>query len=103
MPKYTISDTIKRVHVLKQQVGAPKSRRSAKECVKTHLPNTRASKMNGAYSIYRYLTFASKKQRVGGCGHFSEDDTWVELKECLLLILIEVAIIQVSILGADEE
>jgi len=40
---------------------------------------------------------------VGGCGHFSEDDAWAELKECLLQILIEVAIIQVSILGADEE
>ena len=45
----------------------------------------------------------SIEQGVGGCGQFWEGNTWVLLEDRLLQILIEVAIIQVSILGADEE
>lgn len=40
---------------------------------------------------------------VGGCGRFCEGLAWVRLEERLLQILIEVAIIQACILGADEE
>ena len=45
----------------------------------------------------------SIEQGVGGGGRFWEGNTWVLLEDRLLQILIEVAIIQVSILGADEE
>lgn len=56
-----------------------------------------------AHIVSPMPNISSIELRVGGCGHFSEDYTWVWLEECLLQILIEVAIIQVSILGADEE
>jgi len=58
--------------------------------------------MNGAYSITD-TTYLKLIQRVGGRGHFYEGWAWARLEECLLHILIEVAIIQVYILGADEE
>lgn len=58
--------------------------------------------MNGAYSTTdaRHLF---KEQGVGGRGYFTEGFMWIRLEEYLLQILIEVAIIQVNILGADEE
>lgn len=56
-----------------------------------------------AHIVSPMPSISSIELRVGGRGHFREDDTWVELEECLLQILIEVAIIQASILGADEE
>ena len=56
-----------------------------------------------AHIVSPIPSISSIELRVGGRGHFSEGFTWVGLEECLLQILIEVAIIQVSILGADEE
>ena len=56
-----------------------------------------------AHIVSPMPNISSIELRVGGCGQFWEGNTWVLLEDCLLQILIEVAIIQVSILGADEE
>ena len=56
-----------------------------------------------AHIVSPIPSISSIELRVGGRGHFSEGYAWAWLEECLLQILIEVAIIQVSILGADEE
>jgi len=71
VPKFTTTETIKGVHVSRQQVGVPKSSESDNKCVKTSLPNTRASKMNGAYSNTdsQHLLI---EQGVGGRGAFYE-------------------------------
>lgn len=102
VPKYTITDTIKRVHVFRQQVGAPKSRYPLMSVLKLPCRILGPRKWM-AHMVSPILDTSSDEEGVGGCGHFCEGVMWVALEECLLQILIEVAIIQAYILGADEE
>ena len=59
MLKSRSSDTIKGVGSFRQQDGGHGSRKPAKECVTTHLPNELALKMDGAQARYRYSTIES--------------------------------------------
>lgn len=72
VPNCTTNDTIKGVLVFRQRAGAPKSRYPLKKCVKTSPPNTRASKMNGAYSTTDTAHYIFFDVRVGGCGDLTE-------------------------------
>lgn len=102
VPKYTIIDTIKGVHVLRQQAGAPKSRYPLKSVLKLTCRILGPRKWM-AHIVSPMPDTSSIELGVGGCGHFIEGVAWAALEECLLQILIEVAIIQACILGADEE
>ena len=56
-----------------------------------------------AHILKPILVISLVKDGVGGRVYFNEDILWDMLEKYVLQILIEVAFIQVSILGADEE